>query len=223
MSSSSSTSVRRVLRAADVAAAATTPVDVLGIDLRPEGLRRLDPQRVDRAVAEGRAAGYEAGLAAGLAEGRAAAAEQAAVERAATRTRVQRLLESTEAALVDGERRQQAALDALADRAAELAFAIAEAVVGRELTTAIDPGRDAVARALAVVEPGDDEIVVHLNPADVEALATDSLPGGRRVVVEADEAIAPGDCVARVGASTIDARMATALARVRAVLTGSTS
>ncbi|MDQ2650649.1 MAG: flagellar assembly protein FliH, partial [Actinomycetota bacterium] len=160
---------------------------------------------------------------AGMADGRAAAAEQAAAVLSATRARLERLLQSTEAELAASEAHHRASLDQLADRAAELAFAIAEAVVGRELAIAVEPGRDAVARALAAADPGDTEVVVRLNPIDAQGLGTDDLAAGRPIIVVADDAVAPGDCLARVGATTIDARIGAALDRVRAVLVGGTT
>jgi flagellar assembly protein FliH len=230
MSSSSSAPTRRVLRAADLAdgtavgtaggTAVGTAGGVLGLDLRPEGLRRLDPRRVDEAVAAGRAAGHAAGFEAGLAEGRAQAAEEAAAALAATRARLDQLLGAAAAALSEVERQHQAALDAMADRAAEVAFAVAEAVVGRELALAEAPGRDAVARALAAAGAGAGELVVHLHPADAETLTGPTLAGGRPVAVVADGSVEPGGCVARSGTTTVDARIATALERVRAVLLG---
>lgn len=219
MSSSSSAPARRVLRAVDAAA----PDGVLGLDLRPEGLRRLDPRRVDAAVAEGRAAGYEAGYQAGLAEGRAAAETRSAALLAATSRRLDDLVAAVAAALAGAEQHHRASLEALADRATEVAFAVAEAVVGRELELAAAPGRDAVARALAAAPPGDTELVVHLHPSDAEAVAAAPVTGARPITIVPDETLAPGDCTARVGTTTVDARIGAALDRVRTVLAGGRS
>jgi flagellar assembly protein FliH len=97
------------------------------------------------------------------------------------------------------------------------AFTLAEAVVGRELALAVNPGRDAVARALAL-SPDGVELTLRLNPDDAAVLDADSLPAGRAVTVIADATLAAGDCVADAGWSHIDARIGTALDRVRAVL-----
>jgi flagellar assembly protein FliH len=61
-----------------------------------------------------------------------------------------------------------------------------------------------------------------LNPADVAALDGLDLPAlvGRPVKLLADPSLGLGDALAESGASRIDARLTSALARVREVLAG---
>ncbi|MBT8226107.1 MAG: flagellar assembly protein, partial [Dactylosporangium sp.] len=105
------------------------------------------------------------------------------------------------------------------------AFALAESIVGRELTTATDPGADAIARALAAV-PSGGRVTVRLSPQDLatvaetEGLAGELAIGGRDVTVLADPALAPGDAMAECDATTVDARVLPAIARMREVLFG---
>lgn len=216
MSSSSSTArpPARVLRGAD-GHTATSP-HLLHLDLAPGGLARLDPDRIDVAVETGRAAGFDAGFAAGRAAGiDEARAEQAAVTEA-HRARLAAMLQVAETAISGALDAVATAAETAAHATVDAAFAVAEAVVGRELVLATDPGRDAVSRALAL-SPDGVEVTVRLHPADAAPLL-DDLPAGRALRVVADPAVAPGDCVAEAGWTTIDARIGTALDRVRAVL-----
>ena len=185
------------------------------MDLAPAGLARLDPARLDAAVEEGRARGFEAGLHAG----RAAAAEEQADITLAHRGRVDQVVEAMRAALHDAIVGVDVVAEETARATAAAAFAIAEAIVGRELALSRSPGQDAVARALALA-PEADEVVVRLHPADAEHLLVDGAPTWDGVRLLADPNIARGDCVAQVGWTRIDARVDAALDRVRAVLEG---
>ena len=219
--SSSSSALRgpdpRVLRNGRSRPAA--PAELLALDLAPAGLARMDPARIDAAVAEGHAAGFDAGFAAGQEAGwattRAAHAELIATYEA----RLAAVIRASEEAVADALSGINAVADAAARVTAGAAFAVAEAVVGRELVLATDPGRDAVARALALAPEGLD-LTLRLNPEYAAALSADALPAGRAITVVADPAVAPGDCIADAGWTRVDARIAPALERVRAVLDG---
>ncbi|HET9732160.1 MAG TPA: FliH/SctL family protein [Acidimicrobiales bacterium] len=104
------------------------------------------------------------------------------------------------------------------DEVASLAFGVAEAVLQRELQLAEHPGRDAVARALALLPPRV-EVVVRLHPEDAALMA--SWPDeSRNVTLLADPSVQRGGCVAETGSSVVDTQVATALERVRQVLHG---
>ena len=220
--SSSSSAMRdrgtRVLRGAPAAPVAG-PLEVLGLDLAPAGLARLDPSRIDAAVASGRAAGFDAGFAAGQDAGRAAADAAYAELTATYQARLAAVVQASEDAVAEAMSGVTAVADAAARVTAGAAFAVAEAIVGRELALATAPGRDAVARALALAPDGVD-LVLRLHPEDAGALATDELPAGRTVTVVADPTVAVGDCMAEAGWTRVDARIGSALERVRAVLDG---
>ena len=185
---------------------------------------QLAPEVVEQLRAEAQSAGY----AAGWAEGRRAAelaareareafaAESAAI--AAAQEQVARRVLGALAAAVD--RFEQRAIPSVEDMQAQLvdaAFALAESIVGRELATAEDPGRDAIARALAFCPPGR-SAVARLHPMDAATLPGTAVVEGRDVVVVADPAIAPGDAIVECEASTIESRLDAAMERARQAL-----
>ena len=106
---------------------------------------------------------------------------------------------------------------------AESAFALAEALVGRELQLAVSPVIDALRRGLAEAPAG--PTVIRLHPTDASNLADaeslDTLSGlapGRNITVVPDNEIEPGGCILEIGSATIDARLSSAIERVRRVL-----
>jgi flagellar assembly protein FliH len=102
------------------------------------------------------------------------------------------------------------------------AFELAEAIVGRAMDDPEGRAAAALRRAMnAAPEQGD--IVVSLHPDDFRNLvgtATDADYNyeGRPVHLRPDPALHPGDAVAETGTTTVDASIATAVARARAAL-----
>jgi flagellar assembly protein FliH len=152
----------------------------------------------DMAVATAR---HEAALAEAIAEGRAridaAVAVLAAAAEALTRRTVPVVAE---------------AQDALAATAVELA----EAIIGRELSSDATSATSALHRALAGVDPA----VVHLvrmNPADLAALdeATIIATG---VTFAPDAALERGDAITEFADGYLDARVSSALQRARTAI-----
>jgi flagellar assembly protein FliH len=161
--------------------------------------------------ASARAAGYQEGFAAGLAD--AAAGDEAAVS-----ARVARLSDAVIAA-ADNARSQRAEAVTLAEQeAVELAFELAEALLGREISLSPSPSIDAVKRAVALVPQGED-LVVRLHPGDVitpeelQALVADA-----SVKVVQDPEIEEGGCVVEAGPCRIDAQIGPAMERARALI-----
>lgn len=169
--------------------------------------------------------GYEKGFMAGYAEGaRQAQAERAAdlathkAAYAATQARATNLLDRLEAEM-DGQlarlRRESAELT---DELVEIAFQLAEAVLGAELRLRPERALEAARQALASLPLG--PAVVRVNPED-EPLFTSgpsplaTTPGGQGVSVAGDPKVERGGCVVSAGAATVDARVSTALARAR--------
>ncbi|WP_159617573.1 FliH/SctL family protein [Arthrobacter zhaoguopingii] len=183
-----------------------------------------DPER-ERLEAESRVRGHAAGYAAGLREAAAhaaAAAEQADEERlAAARTAAARIdaalgvLRSAASALTAAS---VPVIDSVEDALAAAAFELAEAVIGYELADGGNSTRSIVARALNAPLP----FAVHtvrLHPADLARLtAAGVCPPEVQLV--ADPALAAGDAVAEYPDGFLDARISTAVARVRAALAG---
>jgi flagellar assembly protein FliH len=210
----------QVVRDGRAGSAAAARFDV---DLRERAA--LPPDVVRRLHAEAQAAGYAAGWAQGQREARVSAeadAARAAAETqraaAAQAERAERAVRALSSAAASLERRAVPPATESEDAIVAAAFALATAVLARELTTTAEPGQDAVARALALA-PAQCPVTVRLNPADRMTIGTHELViDGRTVSLVDDPALQPGDAVALCDATTIDARLAPALARAREVL-----
>jgi flagellar assembly protein FliH len=178
---------------------------------------------VDRARAAARAQGYAAGWAEGRqvalasavadeqqrAEVRGLAHAQAVADQDAATAALQRV--------VDGYADSAAGvLDDLAGSTVALALQLAEAILGREVATAADPGADALRRALVAVPPAV-AVTVRLHPDDRAALDPAVLDG-RPVTFVDDPALERGDAVVETDTGVVDATLRGALARVLEVL-----
>lgn len=177
----------------------------------------------ERSHQAARAQGYAQGWAEGRRLALAQAAEAAEADRAAReadrRTRhaeQSALLAALDSALAQLATRTAEAVAEVAGDAVELALTLAEAVVGRELATAVDPGADALRRALRVIDPAV-TTTVRLHPAD-RATLDPQLLAGRDVVLVDDPGLARGDAVAETPETLVDATIGAALERVREVL-----
>jgi flagellar assembly protein FliH len=178
----------------------------------------VDDALVSDAREAGFREGFDAGYTAGHTEGMQAAAfeaQQAEAERAA---RLQPALQALEAAAARFDAEQGRAFTDVEDALAAASFALLHALLGRELALATAPGRDAVARALALA-PERLPVRIHLNPEDA-ATITDAaqLAPGRDVTIVPDPALAPGDARVEVGSSRVDAILGDAVERVRVAL-----
>jgi flagellar assembly protein FliH len=184
----------------------------------------------DRVRAQARATGY----AEGWGEGRRAAqvAAQAVAQQHAASARVadlaraaafERAVAGVVGAVTAMERRVVPDIAALEDRVLGAAWQIAEALLGRELAAATEPGRDALCRAMSLV-PADGPVTVLLNPDDYLILTGTATPEyeytheGRRVLLRPTPGLRTGDAVAECAATTVDARLASAVERVRKAL-----
>lgn len=100
----------------------------------------------------------------------------------------------------------------------EAAYTLVADLLGRELATATDPGRDAVDRALRLL-PVDAPTVVRIHPTDHAVLDPDWVAGlPATVILVADASVEPAGALAESGARRVDAQVSTALLRVREVL-----
>ena len=203
------------------------------IDLRNIAVTEATVRQANlRGDAEAHAMGY----AAGWAEGRRAAAAAALdeieqvkarglVAEAANAAVIDRAVGALAAAAARLDQRATPDLEELERIVVAVAFALAEAVVGRELAVATEPGGDAIARALAVA-PASGPVTLRLHPADLATLAeTGGVAGvltvaGRTVTVGPDPSLEPGDAVAECDTTTVDARLGAALDRMREVVLG---
>lgn len=203
--------------------AGAAPQARFDVDLRER--ETYPPELVERVRADAEAAGYAAGWAQGRREARAGAeaqearfAAEAAEAAELDRRRIESALRAISAAADDLERRAVPAAHDIEDQIVATAFALAEAVLGRELRTATEPGREALARALALA-PSTSPVTVRLNPADRLSIGqTELVMDGRTVSLVDDPGLGPGDALALCDATTVDARLGPALDRVREVL-----
>lgn len=181
-------------------------------------------QAVEQGTAEGHRAGYAAGMALAAAEA-AVAAEQATQVAAADEARRESQLGSALALLATAadafRQREATALAEIEDVVTDLALQIARAVLDREVSASDNPGREAVARALALA-PRDCPATVRVSPADAADLGDlETLGAGRHLVVVADQTIEPGGCVVDAAGRQVDAQIGPALTRVADALQGS--
>lgn len=157
----------------------------------------------DEAHADGLRRGYEDGYQAGMADARAD---------------LSFALTALHEAIEDLHRRDAAGLATLSEDTVTLALAIAEAVIGREIESAVDPGRDALVRALALA-PDRGAAVARFHPDDLARLGdVDRVTGGRRIDLVADQRVERGGCILDVGPARVDAQVGAAVERVRAEL-----
>ncbi len=203
-------------------------------DPRSDG-RLVDPrlaQIVDDAAAEAATTGHEKGFAAGyqdgLAQGRAEVAARAAAERAADEVALADALErlsslgsALEAAATSLESRTVPTYAEVAPDLGLLVCDLVESLLGRELRTDPAPVLDAIRRA-AGEAPRNSPLVVRISPEDhatVTALHVDlAAIAARPIELVVDPTVEAGGAVADSGARRIDARLSTALARLRAEL-----
>ncbi|HSL58077.1 MAG TPA: FliH/SctL family protein, partial [Acidimicrobiales bacterium] len=172
-----------------------------GVDLDP--IRKAAWAAGERAGrAEGHAAGYEAGLAEGLAAGRAEGLRSGAEDgRRAMAALIERATAAVAGAAGELARRDAVALGEVADEVADLAIGLAAAILEREVAAATDPGRDALARALALA-PDRGPVLARLHPDDAAGLGADpidELAPGRELRLVADPTVGVGGCVIEVG------------------------
>ena len=175
-------------------------------------------QNDERASMRGHAAGYAAGRK--QVEKELEALREAIEVEGTRRARqgsaeVQHALEALARSAADFQRRQLPVLQDVEASIANAAIELAEAIIGRELSATADSARAAVERA--VHEAGPTGAAIRLNPQDVAVIAAGgALESGLQLV--ADPSIERGDAVIDVANGSIDARIASSIARARAAL-----
>jgi type III secretion protein L len=117
------------------------------------------------------------------------------------------------------------ARDAAEKELRTLAVKIAEKILGRELALRPEAVNDVVAQALAYAgDPHD--VVVRLNPADLEAIERgkprliERVRSARAVTFRAEESIPRGGCIVETELGIVDARLSTQLEAIERALKG---
>lgn len=175
----------------------------------------------EQARASGHAAGYAAGAAAARADANVAreiADQVAARELEAGALKVRRALTVLNAASAALDARTVPVLESVERQLAGAAVEIAEALIGRELSSSEDSARAALQRAMNPNVPAPVH-TVRMNPADLSALPEDVRAGTAATLVS-DASLQPGDAVAEYPSGILDARLSTAVARFKAALAG---
>jgi len=172
---------------------------------------------------QARVSGHAAGFAAGLREAEAQVAARIAALEAETaasishgRARVDLAVALLNSAADALDTRTVPLLESAHATLAESAMLVAEAVVGSELSDAGVAARSALHRALDSVDVG----VVHevrMNPADLATLGPDVLAAAG-VTFTPDATLARGDAMTQFPDGYLDARIGSALARVKAAI-----
>ncbi|MET0302814.1 MAG: FliH/SctL family protein [Microbacteriaceae bacterium] len=170
------------------------------------------------AVVRGHAAGYAAGRRVAEAELVALRDEleaRSAAERRTQQAASARALDALAAAALSLQQAQDALVTATDSALSAAAVELAEALLGAELRRGDGTAHAALERALAVL-PETGDRVVRLSPGDLDQLASAEIPAG--VTLVADPAMSSGSAVGQFEGGLVDARIATALERVRAEL-----
>lgn len=177
-------------------------------------------------AAQAQAAAHAQGYAAGWAEGRRAAEEQSAemtrsllAQNASAEERRDAEHQLGVAALRAAVARLDEAVAGVCARVeartCEVAADLTEELLGRELRVAQSPGVDAVRRALALA-PAAPVLRIRLSVEESADPGLAALAGGATVVP--DPALRRGDALIETAEGVLDARVSSAMARVREVL-----
>jgi flagellar assembly protein FliH len=175
-------------------------------------------------MAAERARGYAEGYAEGLRRAAAtldttdsARAHLAATSLASGEAQVAQALSALGRALSALDARVAPVVQDADDALIAASLDLAEAIIGREVGDTRTAAEDALRRALSRLD-GQQAATIALNPADAELLAGETLPA--RVTLTADRSVGPGDAIVLFDDGWLDARIGTALARAKEIMTG---
>lgn len=188
-------------------------------------LRVADHDRLDeQARARGHAAGYAEGLRAAAVDDNDRVARRDAEHSAVLRhgeARVDRAVQLLLNAALALNTRTVPVLREAEDTLVRTAVDLAEAILGSELSHAGNAARQALARVLDHADHADHPPIhtVRMHPDDLAVLGEEiGTPAG--VDFTADPLLARGDAIMEFPDGYLDARISTALARVKAALLG---
>lgn len=191
----------------------------------------------DRLIEQARGQARAVGYAQGWSQGAREAADSGAAERAAAqadlqatlaaqRQRADSAVQALHAAAAQLRQTTMTITDQIEDQILAAAVELAEALLGRALRDPEVAAPAALARVLRLA-PANEPVTVWLNPTDHGTLtdpAGTALIGsvegatGRGITFETDPGLQAGDALARCASTTIDARLAEGVARLREYL-----
>lgn len=191
----------------------------------------------DRLIEQARGQARAVGYAQGWSQGAREAADSGAAERAAAqadqesllaahRQRVDSAVQALHGAAAQLREATIIITDQITDQILAAAVELAEALLGRALRDPEVAAPAALARILGLA-PDSEPVTVWLNPADYDTLTgpggaalIGSVQGatGRAITFETDPGLQAGDALARCASTTIDARLAEGVARLREYL-----
>lgn len=176
--------------------------------------RGTHPSETDKQRNSDAQKGYDEGYAQGLAK----ASANAATARNDAARRAEAILSALERAVEAVRESERQMLSEMRESVPQLAFDVVEALLGREATSATDPGREAIVRALSI-DSGTEAATIRLNPLDLVTLGDLSdLELHRELRVMPDATVECGGALVDLGGATVDSQLGTALERVRRVL-----
>ncbi len=183
--------------------------------LNSGSIATFDPKKkVPANPLEAAEAAYSEALEQGYNDGLAQARAEIETAMEDSNKRVRRALNAMEEAVRGFDEHQTTALADVENSIVNAAFSIARAVLQREITTAVDPGAEAIARAFKLA-PGREAAIVRLNPDDAATLNITQVSAmGRPIEILADPAIENGGCIVEIGDTTIDSQISSALVHV---------
>lgn len=175
--------------------------------------RVAEPEVADAEIEERR--GYQEGYARGL----VAAEGDLDQRRRELEDRVRRVSEALAGAAEDLRDARENLRREFESRVPDLVLALVSEILGHELRSSENPGREALERALRVCGGDVAAATVRMNPDDLECLGEVSdLVGDRAMTFVADDTVESGGVLVESGETTVDGRIASTLERLRRVL-----
>ncbi len=205
--------------------------DTLAFEFISDGA--VPDRLIEQARGQARAVGYAQGWSQGAREAAESGAAQLAAAQAdrqssltAHRQQVDSAVQALHGAAAELRQATVSITDQISDQILAAAVELAEALLGRELRDPEVAAPAALARILRLA-PAGEPVTVWLSPADYDTLTSStgtaligSVQGatGRAITFETDPGLQPGDALARCASTTIDARLAEGVARLREYL-----
>lgn len=184
----------------------------------PVSYKSRDTDGEVESVESFRAQAVRDGYVDGFADGQARAEAEGRQMREAQSRKMETALAALSQAVERAQEEDRQRRGELQSAASQLVFTLLEELLHREVALAVNPGREAIIRALSL-DQGTEPATVRLNPSDVATLGeVKNIDAGRELNVVADDTVEPGGALIEIGRVMLDGQLRTALERVRNVL-----